>query len=163
MLVEEREEAVPGPTEVREGDGCVLRVGPAALHLDGAGLGACDFVQGKRTACAGRSNSGALSGEVELERVDEQRLYFYNSFCFLELRPSISKAISKPPISLVVFNERKKTQLRWLIGPLSLGSGFPFQQTSTGHCGEAACPRTAHPRCSQDQCQGAAFLFALHP
>ena len=84
MLVEEREEAVPGPTEVREGDGCVLRVGPAAMYLDGAGLGGCGSAQGKRTACAGRSNSGALSGEVELERVDEQRLYFYNSFCFLE-------------------------------------------------------------------------------
>ena len=61
----------------------------------------------------------ALCGEVELERVelervelervdeqrvDEQRLYFYNSFCFLEFLPSISLAISRPTISLAVFN-----------------------------------------------------------
>ena len=36
--MEEKEEAVPRAAEVRDGDGGVLRVVPAVLHLDGAGL-----------------------------------------------------------------------------------------------------------------------------
>ena len=72
--VEEREEVVGRATEVCDGDGCVLRVGPAAMYLDGAGLGACDSAQGKRTACTGTSNGGALSALESRSRRRAERL-----------------------------------------------------------------------------------------